>query len=117
VNAALREHRQARVALIADDGDQLANIAQALRRDYSELREMRPQGIHQARALAHQPFPTTVQKQSGLLLSRLARDEAHRRPHNRLANRFCIRRVALVPLDLGLHVLRRHQPHLMPKCA
>src|SRR3954454_11499011 len=31
----------------------------------------------------------------------------------RLADRFGIRSVVLVPLDVGLHVLRRHQPHLV----
>src|SRR5262249_2258430 len=34
---------------------------------------------------------------------------------NRLANRFRIGGVVLVALDVCLHVLRRHQPHLMPK--
>jgi hypothetical protein len=58
--------------------------------------------VARLRALAHQPFPTAVQQQSGLLLSRLARDEAHRRPHNRLANRFCIRGIILIALDVRL---------------
>ena len=37
--------------------------------------------------------------------------------HNRLADRFRIRSVVLVPLDVGLHVLRRHQPHLVAQRA
>jgi hypothetical protein len=47
-----RQVWQARVRLIANDGDQLANIAQALRRNYSELSQMRAQSIHQCCALA-----------------------------------------------------------------
>src|SRR5215469_8304784 len=52
---------------------------------------------------------------AGLLLSRLRRHKTHRRPRNRLANRFGIRGVILVALDVRLHILRRHQPHLIAK--
>jgi len=37
-----------------------------------------------------------------LLFSRFGRHEAHRRPQNCLANRFRIRSVVLVPLDVSL---------------
>src|SRR6476659_3361203 len=67
---------------------------------------MPAQGIHQHCALAYQPLPTSVQKHSGLLFSRLGWNEPHRRPRNRLADRFGIRSVVLVPFDVGLHVLR-----------
>ena len=80
--------RQTGIALIADHGDQLANIAQALRRNHSELGQMRTQGIHHHGALAYQPLAATVQQQGGLLLSRLDWHKAHRRPQNCLANRF-----------------------------
>ena len=73
---------------------------------------MPAQSIHQHRALAYQSLPTSVQQHSGLLFSRPDSYEAHRWPPNRLANRFGIRSVILVPLDVGL-LLRRHQPHLM----
>jgi len=43
--------------------------------------------------------------------------EAHRRPYNRLANGLGIRSVVLVPLDVSLHILRRHQPYLMAQRA
>ena len=61
---------------------------------------MPAQSIHQHRALAYQSLPTSVQQHSGLLFSRLGRHEAHCRPHNRLADRFRIRSVVLVPLDV-----------------
>src|SRR5262249_15648710 len=41
----------------------------------------------------------------------------HRRAPNRLANRFRIGGIVLIALDVRLHVLRRHQPHLVPKRA
>src|SRR5215831_5401620 len=42
----LQKPRQPRVALIADNGDQLADIAQALRRDHAELGQMPAQSVH-----------------------------------------------------------------------
>src|SRR5262249_44680646 len=44
-----RQIRQPRVALIADNGDQLADVAQALRRDHAELGQMPAQSVHQTR--------------------------------------------------------------------
>jgi hypothetical protein len=41
----------------------------------------------------------------------------HRRALNRLANRFRIGGIVLVALDVRIHVLRRHQPHLMAQRA
>src|SRR5881394_749765 len=97
-------------ASVADNGDQLADIAQALRRDHAELGQMPTQSVHQTRTLAHQPLPATVQQHSSLLVSRLDRHKAHRRPHNRLADCFRIGGIVLVALDVRLHVLRRHHP-------
>jgi hypothetical protein len=58
-----------------------------------------------------------MQQPSRLLLGCLDRHEPHRRAQNRLANRFRIGGIVLVALDVRLHILRRHQPHLMPKRA
>jgi LTXXQ motif family protein len=67
------------------NGDQLAHIAQALRRHHSELRQMCPQRIHQHRALAHQLLAATMQQLRRLLLCRLNRHKSHGRSANRLA--------------------------------
>src|SRR5262245_24400757 len=53
--------------------------------------------------------------QSTLLLGRLGHHKSHRWPTNRLTARFCVNRIVLVALDVSLHVLRRHQTHLMTK--
>ena len=47
----------------------------------------------------------------------LDRDEAHRRPAHRLADRRRIGRVVLAAPDVGPDVLRRHQAHLVAKRA
>src|SRR5262245_43027988 len=78
---------------------------------------MPAQSVHQARTLAHQPLPATVQQHRYLLVSRLDRHKAHRRAPNRLADRFRIGGIMLVALDVRLHVLRRHQSHLVAKRA
>ena len=43
----------------------------------------------------------TVQGQYGLLLAILDRNKTHRRPGHGLANRFRVRRIVLVRLDVG----------------
>src|SRR5436309_1597704 len=58
-----------------------------------------------------------MQQLRRLLLGRLDRHKPHRRARNRFANRFGIGGVVLVAFDVRLHILRRHQPHLMPKRA
>jgi hypothetical protein len=96
-----------------NNGNQFADIAQPLRRHHSELRQMCPQRVHQHRALAHQLLAATMQQLGRLLLRRLDRHKSHRRAPNSLANRFRIGGIVLVALDVRLHVLRRHHPHLM----
>jgi hypothetical protein len=41
--------------------------------------------------------------------------KSHRRPANRLADRLGVGCVIFVALDVGLHVLRRHQTNLVPR--
>ena len=54
-----------------------------------------------------------MQHQTALLLRRFDLHEAHGRPSHRLTDRLGVSGIVLVALDVGLHVLRRHQPHLM----
>src|SRR5262249_4603250 len=91
--------------------------AYAAHDDHAELGQMPAQNVHQTRTLPHQPLPATVQQHSSLRVSRLDRHKAHRRAPNRLADRFRIGGIVLVALDVRLHVLRRHQSHLVAKRA
>src|SRR5712671_1254821 len=72
-------------------------------------------GVGQLRAIADQPVTYADQHQGRLLLSRLYRHEAHRRPAHRFAKRFRIRRIVLAALDVRLDELRRDQLHRMPE--
>src|SRR5437870_2733683 len=58
-----------------------------------------------------------MQQLGRLLLCRLDRYKSHCRALNRLANRFGVGGIVLIALNVRLHVLRRHQSHLMAKRA
>ena len=74
---------------------------------------MTAQGVHAHRALLDQQFAGLVRHQRGLLVLALDGDETHVRPRHRLANRRRIRRVILAALDIGFHVNRRREFHLV----
>src|SRR5262245_25037836 len=60
-------------------------------------------------------MPRAMEHQAALLFRRLGRDEPHVGSGDRLADRFGVSGIVLLPLDVGLHVSRRHQPYRMPK--
>ena len=76
---------------------------------------MRPQGIDHLGPLAHQQIARPMQHQLALLLGRFDLHKTHGRTSYRLADRLGVGGIVLVALDVGLHVLRRHQPHLVAK--
>ena len=67
----------------------------------TRCRRETPKTTMMMRMTTTKSLPTSVQQHSGLLFSRLGRHEAHCRPHNRLADRFRIRSVVLVPATAG----------------
>jgi hypothetical protein len=60
-----------------------------------------------ARAMEHQP---------ALLFGGLGWYEPHISSRNRLTDGLCVSSIVLLPLDVRLHVGRRHQPHVMAEC-
>jgi len=74
---------------------------------------MRSQGVADLRALSGQDLAHAVQHHGRLLVWRLPANEPHRGPGYRFTDRLGIGRIVLPALDIGLHVLRRHQLHLM----
>ena len=110
-----RQLGQARLGLVPDRRDQLCDMARALGRDDAELGQMPAQGVDQHGALTHEQITGAVDGQRRLLRFALDRDEPHRRPGHRLADRRGVGRIVLVPLAVGLDVLGRHQPDLVPE--
>jgi hypothetical protein len=80
-----------------------------------ELGKVGAHRVAELGSLAGEDQPGAMQHQHALLLRRLHPDEAHGRTGDRFADRLGIRSVVLRPLHVRLHILRRHQPHLMAK--
>ena len=60
------------------------------------------------------PFSHSMQRLQIQLIIALDRHEAHRGPTHGLPDRLRIDVIVLVCLHLGLYVLRRNQPHVVP---
>ena len=74
---------------------------------------MRPQGVDDLGALTYQHIARAVLHQLTLLFGRFDPHEAHCRAPNRLTDRLGVGGIVLVALDVGLHIPRRHQTHLV----
>jgi hypothetical protein len=107
--------RQARILFAGNDLQQLLDPFTPLRSHDAELGQMRPHGIDHLGPLPHQKIACPMQHQPALLLGRFDLYEPHGRPPNRLADRLGVGSIVLVALNVSLHVLRWHQPHLVAK--
>ena len=74
---------------------------------------MAPQCVDELGALPNQQVSRSEDHTGGLLFFRLYRNEAHAQSPRRLANRFCIDRIVLVPLHKRFDVGGRDKSHLM----
>jgi hypothetical protein len=81
--------------------------------DQATLQQHGAQLVDQRRPLRHQPITRTVQDLDVELRLALQLDKAHRGPGRRLGDRFRIPVVVLLRLDVGSHILGRHQAHFM----
>ena len=99
------------IICIGSNPEQLLDTLASDRRDDPKLCKMSADGVDHRGLLADEQVPGTVQRQAALLLWRLGRDEPHVWPGDRLADRFCVSGIVLVPLHIRLHIGRRHQAH------
>src|SRR5512140_1791946 len=76
---------------------------------------MRPQSIDQLGPLPHQQIAYPMLHQLALLLGRFDHYKPHGWAPDRFADSLGIGGIVLVALDVGLYILRRHQPNLMPE--
>src|SRR5688572_28972014 len=74
---------------------------------------MRADRIDHRGLLPDKEMAGAMEHQAALLFGRLGRDESHVRPSDRLADCLGIGGVVLLPLDVGLHISRRHQANSM----
>src|SRR6185437_12912238 len=79
----------------------------------AELCEMTTDRIDHRGLLPDQQAPYPMQNHPTLLFDRLRRHKPHVGPPHRLADRFGIGAIVLLPFDIRLDVGRRDQPDLM----
>lgn len=112
---AAQHARDAPIAGVAQDCQQLVEAAPASGRHHPKLRHQAAQLVGEHRALPDQQIAHPMDTNRGLLWCALDRDKAHCRTAHRLADRRRVRRIVLVPPHIGFGVSRRDQPHLMPQ--
>src|SRR6202167_837870 len=91
----------------------LIQMAAALGHGQPTFQKKPPNLVHYRRASHHPTLAHAMQSLQVQLLLRLDRHKTHSRSLHRFRNGFGIQVVTLVRLHVGLHVLRRHQPHFM----
>src|SRR5262245_26217063 len=94
VKAEPRDRWNAIIVLVSNDPEQFCRAIAALSADNAELGHVPTDRIRQHRSLTNQKLPAAMQHQARLLLFRLRRYKAHRRPRHRLAD--CGRVVGIV---------------------
>src|SRR5277367_3472998 len=90
---------------------QLLDTIAPNRREDPELGKVRADRIDDGSLLTDEEMPGAMKRQTALLFGRLGWHEPHVWPGHRLANRFRVGGIVLLPLHIGLHVGRRHQAH------
>ena len=113
--ARARHLGQPSVAWIGDDIEQVLYTMASDPRHDPELGKMRADRIDHCGLLPDEEMARAVEHQAALLLGRLGLHEPHVCPGDRLADGLGVGGIVLLPLDVGLHVGRRHQAHRMTK--
>src|SRR6185369_12095476 len=97
---------------VGDDFQQLLDAPAPDGGEDTELGKIRADRIDDGGLLADEQMARSMKHQTALLLGR---HETHVWPGDRFVNRLSVRGVVLLPLDVGLHIGRRHQAHGMPQ--
>jgi hypothetical protein len=110
-----RDLGQPFVARIGNDFEQLTDTLASDRRNDPEFGKMGADRIDHGGLLTDEQMARAVEHEAALLLGRLGRHEPHVCSSDRFANGLSVGSIVLLPLDVGLHVGRRHQAHRMTK--
>ena len=103
------------VAGIRGDSKQLLDALATHRGDGPELGHVGTDGIDHRGLLADEELARAMQHQAALLLGRLGLDKPHVGPGDRLTDGLGVSGIVLLPLDVRLHIGRRHQAHGVAK--
>jgi hypothetical protein len=100
---------------IRGNSKQLLDILASHRGYGPELGHVGADGTDHRGLLADEELARAMQHQAALLLRRLGLDKPHVGPGHRLTDGLGVSGIVLLPLDIGLHIGRRHQAHIMPE--
>src|SRR5262245_39705430 len=107
-----------RLSLVsATTSEQLFNTIAADWCDDAKLGKMRTDRVDHCGLLANEQMARAMEQQAALLFDRLGRHEPHVCSADCFANGLSVCSIVLLPLDVGLHIGRRHQAHRMPQCC
>src|SRR5436190_24402918 len=110
-----RNLRHPLVTRVGDDPEQFLDTIAPDRSDDPVLGKMGADRIDHRGLLADEEMARPMEHQAALLLECLVLDEPHVCPRDRLADSLGVGSIVLLPLDVRLHVGRRHQTHRMPQ--
>jgi hypothetical protein len=82
---------------------------------YAALQQEGTDLVDDAGAVADQSLAHPMQRLQVELFGRLGRDELHGWPLYGFGDSLRVAEVVLLPLRIWAHILRRHQPRIMPK--
>src|SRR4029078_744190 len=95
--------------LVRDDRAKLRESFASSLRNEAELGKVGSECVDQLRALTDQKIPRSMQHEQGLLIGRLDRHEPHRGTCHGFTDRGRVGSIVFRPLDIALHIARRHQ--------
>ena len=104
------------VARIGNDFEQFIDTLAPDRRNDTKFGKVSPDRIDHRGLLANKQMPCAVNHQAALLLRRLGGHKPHVGSGDRLTDGLGIGGVILLPLDVRLHVGRRHQSYSVTQC-
>jgi hypothetical protein len=106
--------RQLVVSVFQDPGQCLFDITASLPDGDAALEQQSANLVDHCSATTHPALAHPMQGLQIQLVVRLDRNEAHTWPSHGLGDRFRIDIVVLVRLHVRLHILSRHQAHVVP---
>ena len=104
------------VTRVGNNVEQLGYSFAPDRRDDTKFGKVSPDRIDHRGLLANKQMPCAVKHQAALLLRGLGGHKPHVGSGDSLTDGLGISGVILLPLDVRLHVGRRHQSYSVPQC-
>src|SRR5947209_11955354 len=114
-NAGAHDLRHPLIARIGNDTQQFLDTSAPDRRGNAKFGKVSANRVDYRSLLADQQMTRAMKHQAALLLRRLGWHEPHIGSGDSFTNRLSVGHIVLLPLDVRLHIRRRHQACRMAK--